>query len=258
MSEVRLRFHLVKDMGKPGSLEAILDILQALRLPPDTVQVGDYMYVGEHLRKPIALWVEEPLEQVRRQLGVAYEHRHLHVLVVQDQSDEYNWLVFRLDLKWEYDQGGTPMKTRVYLRTHDAWMFNEAKYPREYYAQLLLRLAKELYAILHPVFGSIDFCSNRTREKDVRALEIPHIYWANFFGPEYVEKYGKEYFMKAPGWLHEELDDGGILYVLAPVMARRVKGYKALVEEVKTYFGLESVRCEKKRKPKRAKKQPDV
>ena len=247
MSEVKLRFHLIKDIGKPGSLESVLDTLEAMGLPIERVQIGSPL-ITESI-----VWWDHYDEDVRRQLQVAYKHRHLHILVVQDQSDKYNWLVFRLDLKWEYNSDGTPVKTRVYLRTHDAWMFNEAKYPREYYAQLLLGLAKELYAILHPVFGSIDFCSNRTWEKDVEALEIPHIYWANFFGPEYVAKYGKEYFLKAPGWLHEELDDGGILYVLAPVMARRVKGYKALVEEVKAYFGLESVRCEKKRKRSKVK-----
>ena len=250
MSEVKLRFHLTKDIGKPGTLEAILDTLQALGLPPKEVRVGGY--VNGHFA-PFAMWVREPLEHVRGQLHLAYKHKHLFIGVAQDQSDEYNWLVFDLELEWEHDSDERPMKTRVYLSTLDAWMFNEAKYPRDYYAQLLLRLAKELYTILHPVFGSIDFCSNRTREKDVEALEIPHIYWANFFGPEYVAKYGKEYFLKAPGWLHEELDDGGILYVLAPVMARRVKGYKALVEEVKAYFGLESVRCEKKRKKKTVK-----
>ena len=244
MSEVKLRFYQAKDIGKPGSLESILDTLQVLRLPLKEILVGSTL-----AHEAVVKW-EHYDKQVRRELQIAYKHRHLHILVVQDQSDEYNWLVFRLDLKWKYDPEGRPVKTRVYLRTHDAWMFNEAKYPREYYAQLMLRLGRALYTILHPVFGSIDFCSNRTREKDVQALKIPHIYWANFFGPEYVEKYGKAHFLNAPGWLHEELDDGGILYVLAPVMARRVKGYKALVEEVKTHFGVESARCEKKRKPK--------
>ena len=247
MSEVRLRFYQARDIGKPGTLEAVLDALQELGFPPEEVRVGDTF-------APIVEWLQYNNERVRRELHIAYKHRHLHILVVQDQSNEYNQLVFRLDLKWEYGPNESPVQTSVYLRTHDAWMFNEAKYPREYYAQLMLRLGKALYAILHPVFGSIDFCSNRTREKDVQALKIPHIYWANFFGPEYVEKYGKEYFLNAPGWLHEELDDGGILYVLAPVMARRVKGYKALVEEVKAYFGVESVRCEKKRGPKERKR----
>jgi len=248
MSEVVLRFHLVKDIGKLGSLESVLDTLEAMGLPIERVQIGSTL-ITESI-----VWWDHYDEDVRRQLQIAYEHGHLFVTVVQDQSDEYNQLVFDLDLKWEYGPDKIPVKTRVYLESgYSSHLFNREDCHRDYYAQLLLRLAKELYTILHPVFGSIDFCSNRTREKDVEALEIPHIYWANFFGPEYVGKYGKEYFLKAPGWLHEELDDGGILYVLAPVMARRVKGYKALVEEVKAYFGLESVRCEKKRKKKTVK-----
>jgi hypothetical protein len=255
MSEVILRFHLAKDVGKPGSLEAILDTLQAMGFRIKHGHVGD-------LFEPIVKWGtpdRHPVdEDVRRGLHIAYEHGHLDILAMQDRSDEYNYLGFWFELKWEDDSSGSPLKTRVYLNSDDTPLFTQEKYHRDYYAQLLLLFAKELYAILHPVFGSIDFCSKHTREKDVQALEIPHIYWANFFGPEYVEKYGKEYFLNAPGWLHEELDDGGMLYVLAPVMARRVKGYKALVEEVKAYFGLEQVRCEKKRKPKRAKKGLDV
>jgi len=258
MTEVRLRFHQAKDIGRPGSLEVILDTLQALGFKIIDGHVGD-------LFDPVAKWVtrdRHPVdEDVRRQLHIAYEHGHLEMRAMEDRDHrlyEYDYLVFRLELKWERGPDNTSVKTRVYLESgYSSHLFNRKEF-QEYYAQLLLRLAKELYTILHPVFGSIDFCSNRTREKDVQALEIPHIYWANFFGPEYVEKYGKEYFMKAPGWLHEELDDGGILYVLAPVMARRVKGYKALVEEVKAYFGLKSVRCEKKRKTKRAKRQPNV
>jgi len=250
MSEVRLRFHRTKDIGKPGTLEAILDVLQALGCHVADGHVGD-------LFRPVVRWVIPGMppvdEDVRRGLHIAYKHRHLEILVGQDLSDEYNQFGFWLELKWEYDSSGQLVKTYVSLHSDDTPLFNREDLHRDYYAQLLLRLAKELYTILHPVFGSIDFCSNRTREKDVEALEIPHIYWANFFGPEYVAKYGKEYFLKAPGWLHEELDDGGILYVLAPVMARRVKGYKALVEEVKAYFGLESVRCEKRRKKSRVK-----
>ncbi len=251
MSEVRLRFHRTKDIGRPGTLEAVLDALQGLGFRIKDGRVGDFF-------DPVVEWVVPGMlpvdEDVRRGLHIAYENGHLLILVSQGYSDEYKQLGFWLELKWQYDLSGRLVKTYVSLHSDDTPLFNREELHREYYAQLLLRFAKALYAILHPVFGSIDFCSNRTREKDVQALEIPHIYWANFFGPEYVEKYGKEYFLKAPGWLHEELDDGGILYVLAPVMARRVKGYKALVEEVKAYFGVESVRCEKKRRSKERKR----
>lgn len=247
MNEVRLRFHRTKDIGKPGTLEAVLDALQGLEFRIKDGHVGD-------LFEPVVRWVIPGMppvdEEVRRGLHIAYEHGHIEMLVAQDYSNEFKQLGFWLELKWQYDLSGQLVKTYVSLHSDDTPLFNQEQFHRDYYARLLLQLAKDLYTILHPVFGSIDFCSNRTREKDVQALKIPHIYWANFFGPEYVEKYSKAYFLKAPGWLHEELDDGGILYVLAPVMARRVKGYKALVEEVKAYFGVESARCEKKRKPK--------
>lgn len=38
---------------------------------------------------------------------------------------------------------------------------------------------------------------------------LPGIYWANFFGPVYVELFGKEKFLTVPAYHKEELPDGG-------------------------------------------------
>ncbi len=40
---------------------------------------------------------------------------------------------------------------------------------------------------------------------------LPGIYWANFFGPVYVEFFGREKFDTAPAYYKEELPDGGFL-----------------------------------------------
>jgi hypothetical protein len=103
MSEVRLRFHRTKDIGKPGTLEAILDVLQALGCHVADGHVGD-------LFRPVVRWVIPGMppvdEDVRRGLHIAYEYGHLAILVAQDYSDEYRQLGFWLELKWEYDSSG--------------------------------------------------------------------------------------------------------------------------------------------------------
>jgi hypothetical protein len=71
-------------------------------------------------------------------------------------------------------------------------------------------------------------------------LQLPHIYWANFFSPAYVEQLGRDRLMNAPGWKKESLNDGGLLYVLTPSLEGT--GPKAMVEAVKKYFGIDSVR----------------
>jgi len=45
---------------------------------------------------------------------------------------------------------------------------------------------------------------------------LPGIYWANFFGPVYVEFFGKEKFLTVPAYQKEELPDGGFLLLTAP------------------------------------------
>lgn len=51
-------------------------------------------------------------------------------------------------------------------------------------------------------------------DEAVTATELKKIYWANFFGQPYVRKYGKEFFLGAPGWRKKELSDGTIEYLL--------------------------------------------
>lgn len=75
-------------------------------------------------------------------------------------------------------------------------------------------IARGLYSSLRPEYGWIDVCADEAVPvKTLRVREIAYIFWANFYGPEYVDKYGKDFFLKAPGWCKEELDDGGVLYI---------------------------------------------
>jgi hypothetical protein len=79
-----------------------------------------------------------------------------------------------------------------------------------------LSLMKLLYPLLHPKYGLIDERGyNRILDKSIRRTELRYIFWANFFAPSYVEKYGRKLFLQAPGWKKELLDDGGILYVVS-------------------------------------------
>ncbi len=77
-----------------------------------------------------------------------------------------------------------------------------------------LAFARLLYPYLRPKYGWIDEPSgNEPTSKDIAATTLQYIFWANFFGPDYVARYGRDFLLNAPGWKIEELDDGGILYV---------------------------------------------
>lgn len=78
-----------------------------------------------------------------------------------------------------------------------------------------LAFGKLYYPHFHPRLGFIDeLGSSDALARMVKKTELKNVFWANFFGPAYVEKYGRKFLLGAPGWKKEELDDGGVLYVV--------------------------------------------
>ena len=102
-------------------------------------------------------------------------------------------------------------------------------------AQALLKLAFNLYSMLQPVFCWVDGTGYDTpNEKEIATLSLRKIMWANFYGPEYVDKYGREFLLNAPGWKKEELNDGGIAYIISPNYLNRTEIISA--KEITTFF----------------------
>lgn len=77
-------------------------------------------------------------------------------------------------------------------------------------ADRLWSFAKLLIPQLRPDYCYLDQ-SGDDSWTNVWDLEINTIYWRNVFGPRYIEKYGKDIFVGAPGDAFD-LDYGGILY----------------------------------------------
>ena len=134
----------------------------------------------------------------------------------------------------------------------DGSLFYSCEYASEYYGQRFLDLATCLYEATGPAFGWVEWASTMARVpgytsfNDVAELALPHLSWANFFGPEYVQKLRTDFLKAAPGWKTEDLHGGGLLYVLSPYLARTEP--KATIEQVKAYFGSASVRRRKRKR----------
>lgn len=80
-----------------------------------------------------------------------------------------------------------------------------------------LAFAKLLWPVLRPKYGWIDQMGENTPGmKSIAKTELRRLFWANFFGKEYVEKFGREFLLNAPGWKKEELEHGGMLYIVTP------------------------------------------
>jgi hypothetical protein len=81
-------------------------------------------------------------------------------------------------------------------------------------ARGLLAFGRRLYPDLRPIYRWIDEPSGNIPEtSEIASTRLRYIFWANFWGPAYVERYGRDFLRGAPGWRVEDLEDGGILYV---------------------------------------------
>jgi hypothetical protein len=77
-----------------------------------------------------------------------------------------------------------------------------------------LALLLHLYPLLRPKYAFVDESGfNMISRKSLQKNEIAHVFWANVYGPAYVDRYGKDLFLSAPGWKKQALEDGGVLYV---------------------------------------------
>jgi hypothetical protein len=79
----------------------------------------------------------------------------------------------------------------------------------------LIEMFKETYRYWHPIYGYqwYDSEAQLTQAALLATHEVHHIYPINFWGPEIVEKLGRERVLNAPAWRKEVLADGGVLLI---------------------------------------------
>ena len=120
--------------------------------------------------------------------------------------------------------------------------------------ELLLDFAKKLHSIVEASWGSIrnDFEENEIGEildeygkvlsynapTGKARMALRGVFWANFFGPEYVEMFGRDNLLKAPCYRVEELSDGGMLLLLSETpFDASTENYKSRKKKLYSYLG---------------------
>jgi hypothetical protein len=92
--------------------------------------------------------------------------------------------------------------------------------------QLLLDLGQEFYQYLKPWYGWVDHTGfDFLSQESIRdRKELDTLYWVNFFGPQYIEKYGADFFLDAPAWKKQKLADGGVYLQMSEFYTKPVGG----------------------------------
>ena len=115
--------------------------------------------------------------------------------------------------------------------------FKDERHLVEPTIQHLSVLGRTLYPLTRPWLGCLDEASSDSiLSRDVRKLRLKHIGWVNFFGPAYVEKYGRDFLLGLPGHKTELLPDGGVFHQLSPAfVASSEQEARALRRQVIAY-----------------------
>jgi len=100
-----------------------------------------------------------------------------------------------------------------------------------------VRLFKFLVPLVKPHLGYIDDVWGSTvKDKQVEAAELKKVFWVTYFGPNYVERYGKEFFLNAPAWSVEELDGGVLLRTTETFLEFTKEEPKELIQYLRQKF----------------------
>jgi len=213
-------------LGYPTTLERVVQVFLGAGFSIEEFEINNQAVT----------WEKEP-GSMRRLLTLAHQARDWYFLA---WSAEWR-LEIRQYLAWGSLKMGRDNRAWICTTTDNTPYFWYAEKSPARYSRFYLEIGKQLYEVLRPTFGWIDFDYGlRTTHEDIEVLELPTLYWANFFGPAYVNKIGRDKILGAPAWTIEDLADGGLLYVLASCPG--LADDHVPVESVQVHFGIESVR----------------
>jgi hypothetical protein len=73
---------------------------------------------------------------------------------------------------------------------------------------------KELLIPLNPNFAYVDASFGiPITDTRLERLELRHLFWVNYFGKQFIEKYGRDFFLNTPAWRVEEIGEGILIKV---------------------------------------------
>ena len=173
-------------LGTPGSVERIMQAFQQCGYRVQKLRVGS---TGKRSAES-----ERWDYQAEPVVAQAYAHRMLEFEASRlAEADRGIRFEVSVHLGWGEEHLGEEARTWVGLTCFQTALFNRSEHDTDYYSRVFLDLGKGLYAVLRPAFGWLDFrqLSGFTEFDDVERLQVPHIYWANFFAPAYVAKFGR-------------------------------------------------------------------
>lgn len=230
MSEsLEILFYNSANLNQPGTLSQFIALFESIGFNLKQFQTDEFnrAWLASDTSQTEALH----LAHLNKGLEFSAYHSELQLEILQQ-------------LYWDVEDLGGKGQDYICTSTANTPYFWRPEYDPLRYSNFYLDLAERIYNLLHPGFGWVDFHTDwLTTHGDVRAVNLPMLYWATFLGPSYVVKLGREHILQAPIGRVKILGDGGILYTLSSgpgFSSDRLSDEQ--IQQVKAHFQVERVR----------------
>lgn len=204
----------------------------------------DTCYSNETIKRSLDLLVAHGFRLVADTENVKYEHAVPEVSpTLQHDIDKY--LAHRGEqlLVQAYSLGDSDLNFVLLLVPNEGLLacrvhWEDLPDAKNYLA--LLETVKDLYRIWRPFYGHQDYPDgiSLSRNRVINVQNIDYLYEINLFGPELVNKLGRDRLLSAPVWKVEALDDGGIF--LIPDEQVTVDGKRYSMKKAADYLGMKT------------------
>lgn len=108
-------------------------------------------------------------------------------------------------------------------------------------ADQFLEVGKIIYEELRPHYGFVRNLGVFVEPGDIDSNKLTHLFWAQVFDSSFVDGFGREILANAPAWRNENLEGGGLLYVLA-MSPYLYAGKQQYWQQAITYFAKHGVK----------------
>lgn len=233
-----LFFKLCKGIPDINSVKPLAHLLAREGFHPSPATGGEKLYVAPDIDTLVEARFDNLKAKGKSPGGLLYSLA-FPLLMNEFPEDKvkcyFDWSVYKGERTW-VTMGGTALVFQ-----------EEQKKYQESFAQRLLEIGQKLYPLTQPIYGYLgDFDLDPDPWEDKRILkrEIVNLSWVNFFGPEYVAKYGREILAAIPGYRVQDLPGGGLLYQSRPsIVVEDMRSYKHWRRQVSEYlvsYGIQS------------------
>lgn len=202
-------------IGTNEMAEQFFELLEQTNMQPDKIGLYEPLREAYSLERAVHMWT------LREDNGSAGG--------MMSRKKKPN---FQFDVWWARGPKARPNSITFY--------FTKETFAR--HREAIDHIFKETFIFMDGLYGYITHDKPKKRQHVMGGIEtrMPGVFWCNYFGPLYVDFFGREKILTGPWVKTEELSSGAIIAYLADQPDKEILQSDRLEKQAKEYLGAES------------------